>query len=1044
MILHSCSFHSGLDNQAKLGRVQMRTGSRLFRGWRALRQQPHSLQAAAGDRWCRSSSSFCVCASQGGGRGKGRPKPEESIYKNTVNLPETSFGMRANAKQREPQIQQLWQDEKVYESLLDSNTGGTFTLHDGPPYANGDLHIGHALNKILKDIINKYQLLQGRRVRYIPGWDCHGLPIELKVLTAMPEEARLNLTPLKLRRKARDFALKTVDAQRTAFKRYGVWGEWENPYLTLRPSYEAAQLRVFAKMVANGHIYRGRKPVHWSPSSRTALAEAELEYPEGHTSHSIYVAMPLTSSGDNEVQQQLKGAALAIWTTTPWSMPANVAVAVHPRLKYSLVEVEGEAASGWVSKRLVVAEELVEKLSEKLGVALKPLASFMGEQLEHCRYQHPMEAYGREGIVVLADYVTTESGTGLVHSAPGHGQDDFQVGQRYGLPVIAPVDDAGVFTEEAGPVAGLDAMTDGSKKVMDLLRDAGVMLKLERYQHKYPYDWRTKQPTMLRATEQWFASVEGFRAAAMQAVDQVQWVPQSARNRIAGMVEGRSDWCISRQRKWGTPIPCFFNTTTGEALMTPEIIEHVAGVLESGGGGDAWWTKPLEELLPESLRDQADSLRKGEDTMDVWMDSGVSWHILEQEQDLGLPADLYLEGSDQSRGWFQSSLLTCVAATGHAPYRQVLTHGFVLDERGIKMSKSIGNVVDPRGVIEGGKDQKKEPAFGADVLRLWVSSVDYTNDVLIGGNILSQVAEVYRKMRLTLRYMLGNLAGFEASKAVPYAELPRIDRYILGRFANLLDESKSAYDSFSFYRIYQALQRFTVSDLSNLYIDVAKDRLYVRGRDSLDRRSAQTVLAAMLQGLMPLLAPILPHTAEDAFQALPLPSSHKSIFQAGWQKGESDWRLPAEEHRFWKSVLGIRSEVNGVLEEARQGKLIGASLEARVLLHVADSKLRQQLASLDRSVNGADPLRYIFITSQAELVDEAGAASAADYSRSVDIEGVGKVTLGVAHAQGQKCSRCWNFSSAVGEDHLHPELCERCSPVIRDMGDLAPQPLQTA
>lgn len=977
------------------------------------------------------------CLASKGGRKK---DAEESVYSKTVNLPQTKFDMRANSVVREPQLQQFWQDQRIYEQLSRENPGPAFTLHDGPPYANGDLHIGHALNKILKDIINRYQLLQGRKAKFVPGWDCHGLPIELKVLQSMKEAERRSLTPLQLREKAAEFALKTVDAQREQFKRYGVWADWDAPYVTLDPAYEAAQLRVFGQMVLNGHIYRGRKPVHWSPSSRTALAEAELEYPEGHTSRSIYVAMPLTAAGpkaSEAARAALEGAHFAIWTTTPWTIPANLAVAINDALDYSIVEVQGELPEGWQARRLVVASDLAGPLAEKFGVTLSTLATVKGAELEGCTYRHPL--FDRASpLVVGGDYITTESGTGLVHTAPGHGQEDYQVGQKYGLPLLSPVDDAGVFTEEAGPFAGLQVQGDGNEAVIKALAEAGVLLLEERYAHKYPYDWRTKKPTIFRATDQWFASVEGFRSAALEAIRGVSWVPAAGVNRITAMTEGRSDWCISRQRKWGVPIPVFYYVDSGEPLLTEETIEHVTQIVAQHGS-DAWWRLDVADLLPEHLRSEAPRLRKGEDTMDVWFDSGSSWAgVLGGDEALNYPADLYLEGSDQHRGWFQSSLLTSVAANGHAPYKQVLTHGFVLDDKGMKMSKSLGNVIDPRVVIAGGKDAKKDPPYGADVLRLWVASVDYSSDVLIGGRILGQVADVYRKIRFTLRYLLGNLADYDpAVHAVPHAQLAAADRYILARFAALVDECSAAYGSYQFYKVYQALQRFTVLDLSNFYLDVAKDRLYINSPSAPDRRACQTVLAALLEGMLPLIAPLLPHMAEDAWQNLPYARAQQSIFQAGWAGVPDEWRqLPEAESAAWRAVLGIRSELNLLLEKARADKALGASLEAKVKVHVANDELRARLEALQAAGNGMDPLRYAFIVSQAELAGSAGeAAEGAAYSATAQLEeGGGEVTVGVARADGAKCKRCWNYSTHVGASAAHPELCERCLPVIEEMG----------
>ncbi|MEB3232610.1 MAG: isoleucine--tRNA ligase, partial [Leptolyngbyaceae bacterium] len=643
-------------------------------------------------------------------------------YKETVNLPKTDFSMRANAVKREPELQQFWADQKIYETLATENPGDTFVLHDGPPYANGALHIGHALNKILKDTINKYQILKGRKVRYIPGWDCHGLPIELKVLQSMKSSERQSLTPMQLRQKAKAWALEQVEQQREGFKRYGVWGDWDQPYLTLQPEYEAEQIRVFGQMVLKGYIYRGMKSVHWSPSSRTALAEAELEYPDGHVSQSIYAAFPLvgvSEPAEAVLSPFLDSLGVAIWTTTPWTIPANLAVAVNPDLTYAVVEVKGNSEPKMGFSHLLVAKGLIDRLTQVFGVELVETATIQGKDLEYCTYRHPL--FDRESPVVIGgDYVTTESGTGLVHTAPGHGQDDFRVGQQYGLPVLCPVDEGGYMTAEAGPFEGLNVLKDANDAVIGALTEAMSLLKREPYEHRYPYDWRTKKPTIFRATEQWFASVEGFRDQAMAAIAQVQWIPAQGQNRITAMVGDRADWCISRQRTWGVPIPAFYDEETGEVLMNEETMAHVQAIFRQHGS-DAWWEMDVADLLPEAYRHNGHRYRRGTDTMDVWFDSGSSWAAVAQQRDgLQYPVDMYLEGSDQHRGWFQSSLLTSVATNNCAPYKIVLTHGFALDENGRKMSKSLGNVVDPKVVIEGGQNQKQEPPYGADVLRLWV------------------------------------------------------------------------------------------------------------------------------------------------------------------------------------------------------------------------------------------------------------------------------------------------------------------------------------
>ncbi|GAB4143084.1 MAG: hypothetical protein Fur0046_19980 [Cyanobacteria bacterium J069] len=1071
---------------------------------------------------------------------------EPGSYKDTVSLPKTQFDMRANATKREPEIQKFWADHQIYEKLSQSNPGDPYVLHDGPPYANGALHIGHAMNKILKDTINKFQLLNGRKVRYIPGWDCHGLPIELKVLQAMKPDERRNLTPIELRRRARAWAIEQQQQQCASFMRYGVWGDWDHPYLTLTPDYEAAQIGVFGQMVLKGYIYRGYKPVHWSPSSRTALAEAELEYPEGHISRSIYAAFPVVSLGDGAkaLEPYLGDLGVAVWTTTPWTIPANLAVAVNPNLTYVVVKDEGGGLKdelGVPFTHLLVAKELVERLTQVFGTALSVQAEIAGKALEFSTYRHPL--FDRESpVVVGGDYVTTESGTGLVHTAPGHGQDDFIVGQRYGLPVLSPVDDEGNFTAEAGPFAGLNVLGDANAAVIKALREAGSLLKEEDYGHRYPYDWRTKKPTIFRATEQWFASVEGFREAALEAIKSVEWIPAQGENRITAMVGDRSDWCISRQRSWGVPIPVFYDEETNEPLLNADTIGHVQKIFAEQGS-DAWWELSVAELLPEPYRSNGRSYRRGFDTMDVWFDSGSSWaavlqakksipevsslqlpedairifsraewrdkgcpqnqdkqaelqdwlkgeqrlinllkrfigrasaSLLDEEirpfalaawekkgsrqfQDLrseqldwadgeqmlkatldslltprssflNYPADIYLEGSDQHRGWFQSSLLTSVAVNGYAPYKTVLTHGFALDEQGRKQSKSLGNVVDPAIVIEGGKNQKEEPPYGADVLRLWVSSVDYTSDVPLGKNILKQMADVYRKIRNTARFLLGNLHDFDpATDAVPYDRLPELDRYMLHRMTEVFADITDAFQSYEFFRFFQTVQNFCVVDLSNFYLDIAKDRLYISAADAPRRRSCQTVLAVAIENLARAIAPVLSHLSEDIWQFLPYKTPYQSVFESGWVKLDDSWKNPDLATK-WETLRDLRTEVNKVLEQARNDKAIGSSLEAKVRLYVADKSLRQQLAAFnpaDLSGNGVDELRYLFLASQVELLDTPGSLVDPKYSAQTDA-----FSIGVVDAEGEKCDRCWNYSTHVGKSAEHPLLCERCVPAI--------------
>ena len=957
---------------------------------------------------------------------EGRPS-----YKDTLNLLQTGFGMRANAIQREPELQGFWAEQGIDLSLGLENSGAVFTLHDGPPYANGALHMGHALNKVLKDLINKYQVLRGRRVRFVPGWDCHGLPIELKVLQSMDQEQRQALTPIKLRKKAAAYARKQVEGQMKGFQRWGIWADWDHPYLTLQKEYEAAQIRVFGEMVLKGHIYRGLKPVHWSPSSRTALAEAELEYPDGHTSPSVFVAFPAVqlptalreainaegvSLPDDDDTSLGNALQVAIWTTTPWTLPANLAVSVNERLDYAL-------ADDGTGRMLLVASDLIEPLTATLGLPLSRKLTVKGALLAGLMYRHPL-LDRTSPVVIGGEYITTESGTGLVHTAPGHGVDDFHTGQKNGLPVLCPVDEGGTLTAEAGPFAGLNVLRDANPAIIEALDAAGALLKQETYGHRYPYDWRTKKPTIFRATEQWFASVDGFRQQALDAIDDVQWTPASGRNRIEAMVKERGDWCISRQRTWGVPIPVFYHRSSGEVLLNADTLSHIESLIGEHGA-DVWWEKDEADLLPPAYADQADQWRKGTDTMDVWFDSGSSWAAVSSQRDnLSYPADLYLEGTDQHRGWFQSSLLTSVAVNGHAPYKRVLTHGFALDEKGRKMSKSLGNVVDPMVIIEGGKNQKQEPAYGADVLRLWVSSVDYSADVPIGAGILRQLADVYRKVRNTSRYLLGNLHDFDpASDAIPVADLPLLDRWMLQRSAEVMDEITAAFESFEFFRFFQLLQNFCVTDLSNFYLDIAKDRLYVSAPADRRRRSCQTVMALIIERLAGLIAPVLCHMAEDIWQNLPYPVEENSVFLRGWPDVPHEWRdLSVVEPV--QQLRELRTAVNRVLEDCRSRQELGASLEAAVRIEARSPGLQSALSWLDGQGDvHVDGLRDWLLVSQLQLGGEPWAELLASQDDPIAL-------IEVSRARGTKCERCWHYEGDVGRHPEHPHLCGRCVEVL--------------
>jgi len=748
----------------------------------------------------------------------------------------------------------------------------------------------------------------------------------------------------------------------------------------------------------------------------------------------LYVAFAMVSLSAEAaaLEPYLAELGVAIWTTTPWTIPANLAVAVNPALTYAVVEVAGNEQSVMGSeprfRYLIVAKDLIDRLSHTLSTLLTLKAEVLGTALEHSTYLHPL--FDRQSpIVIGGDYVTTESGTGLVHTAPGHGMDDFIVGQRYGLPVLSPVDDGGNFTEEAGRFQGLNVLKDANEAIVQALIEARSLLKEEAYAHRYPYDWRTQKPVIYRATEQWFASVAGFREATLKAIAQVQWIPAQGENRITSMVTERSDWCISRQRSWGVPIPVFYDEETNVPLMTPETIAHVQAIFAEKGS-DAWWELSVEELLPEQYHNDGHQYRRGADTMDVWFDSGSSWAaVVDSREGLRYPADMYLEGSDQHRGWFQSSLLTSVAIHGIAPYKTVLTHGFALDEQGRKMSKSIGNVVDPAIVIEGGKNQKEEPPYGADVLRLWVSSVDYTSDVPLGKTILKQMSDVYRKIRNTSRFLLGNLHDFDpAQHTVNYEQLPELDRYMLHRITEVFADVNEAFENYQYFRFFQTIQNFCVVDLSNFYLDIAKDRLYISAEDTLRRRACQTVLAVAIENLAKAIAPVLCHLAEDIWQYLPYSTPYESVFESGWFNIDQKWQNP-ELATVWNQIRDIRQETNKVLEQARTQKEIGSSLEAKLLLYVADAELKQKLTAMNPSDalsgNGVDELRYLFLTSQVELLDSVAPLTDVKYKSQSD-----SLSVGMIDAEGVKCDRCWNYSTHVGESAAHPLLCERCVPAL--------------
>lgn len=927
---------------------------------------------------------------------------DERDYGKTLNLPKTSFQMRANLPNKEPLILKQWDKDKIYKKSLEGKEK-QFILHDGPPYANGNIHIGHALNKILKDIILKYKRLQGYNAPYIPGWDTHGLPIELKVTEELGEKAK-DMSPLKIREKCTKYAKKWVQKQKADFIRLGVMGDWDNPYLTLNPEYEAKQLEVFKELYENGYIFKGLKPIYWSPATETALAEAEIEY-KNHVSPSIYVKMEANS--DLLEKLGLDEASLVIWTTTPWTIPANVAICLNAEFEYGVYKTE--------KGNLILAKGLSEKAFADMGIEnVELLKEFTGDKLERTTYKHPF--LDRTGVVILGEHVTMEAGTGCVHTAPGHGQDDYVVGTRYGLPVISPINNKGHLTEEAGKFAGM-FYKKANKEIAAHMEETGHLLMLKEIEHSYPHDWRSKTPVIFRATEQWFVRAEGsdLREKALKAIEDVNFIPAWGRNRISTMLESRPDWCISRQRIWGVPIPIFYNEATGEEIFYGEIIDRVIGIVKKEGT-IAWVKYSPEELIGEELLEKYNlaglELRKETNIMDVWFDSGVSHRsVLETRENLKRPADLYLEGSDQHRGWFQTSLLTSIGSTGDAPYKQVLTHGFVNDGEGKKMSKSTGNVMSPDDVIK---------TYGADILRLWCASVDYREDVKISENILKQMAEAYRRVRNTARYILGNTSDFDPIKdRVSYDELPEIDRWAMHKLETLKRKVTENYNKYEFYNLFHDIHYFAGIDMSAFYLDIIKDRLYAENGDSVDRRAAQTVMYEVLVSMNKMIAPILSFTAEEIWSKIPETSKDaESILISKWYEN-NDQYIDEELAAKWDQIIKIRKDANKSLEKARQGenRIIGNSLDAKVLIKLNDEGLAKLLEENRELIEG------VLIVSSLEIVSETDET----FTEGEEVEGM---FVKVLHAEGEKCERCWKYSTEIGTLEEHPTICPRCSEVL--------------
>ncbi|MGM0863618.1 MAG: isoleucine--tRNA ligase [Bacillota bacterium] len=915
-------------------------------------------------------------------------------YKDTLLMPKTEFPMRGNLPKREPDTQKKWEEMNIYQKVQERTSDRPlFVLHDGPPYANGNIHMGHALNKILKDFIVRYKSMSGFHAPYVPGWDTHGLPIE-QALTNKGVK-RKEMTIAEFRRLCEEYAYEQVDNQRTQFKQLGVRGDWDNPYITLKPEYEAQQIKVFGDMAKKGYIYKGKKPVYWSPSSESALAEAEIEY-QDKRSPSIYVGFAVTE-GKGVLE---KGTQLVIWTTTPWTIPANLGIAVHEDLSYVVVNVKESS--------YVVAEDLLEDVAKNLEWEDYSVSKKVkGAELEHIVAKHPL--YDRDSLVVLGEHVTTDSGTGCVHTAPGHGEDDFLVGRKYGLDVLCPVDDKGVMTSEAPGFEGL-FYDKANKPITEKLQETGALLKLNFITHSYPHDWRTKKPVIYRATAQWFASIDKFRKELLEAVNETKWVPAWGETRLYNMVRDRGDWCISRQRAWGVPIPVFY-AENGQEIISDETIEHVSKLFREHGS-NIWFEKEAKDLLPEGFTHEGSpngKFTKEQDIMDVWFDSGSSHQaVLEERNDLQRPADLYLEGSDQYRGWFNSSLTTSVAVTGKAPYKGVLSHGFALDGDGRKMSKSLGNVVVPEKVMK---------QLGADILRLWVASVDYQSDVRVSDPILKQVAEVYRKIRNTYRFLLGNLSDFDPStNAVSFDQLREVDQFMLVKLNDLVKNVRNSYDKYEFASIYHAVNNFCTLDLSSFYLDFAKDVLYIESENHDERRAIQTVLYESLVALTKLMSPILSHTADEVWAHIP--GVEGESVQLTDMPEVQELRNADELKKKWNAFLELRDDVLKGLEEARNQKMIGKSLTAKVTLYVND-ETKALLGSIK------EDLKQLFIVSAFEIGGVVNAAP--EHALSL-----GENNIVVEKAEGETCDRCWVVTTTVGEDKDHPTLCTRCASVVKE------------
>jgi len=924
-------------------------------------------------------------------------------YRETLNLPRTDFPMKANLGQREPEMLRFWEEKDIYRKLQEKNRPNEhYLLHDGPPYANGNIHIGHALNKILKDIIVKYKAMQGYYAPYVPGWDCHGLPIELQVDKNLGDK-KDGFDVLQKRQLCREYAAKYVDIQREEFRRLGVFGDWMNPYLTMSYAYEASIVREFFRFVKRGAVYKGKKPVHWCPSCVTALAEAEVEYTDKE-SPSVFVAFPLTEADATRLVPDAAGkeVAIVIWTTTPWTLPANLALAVHAELTY------GAIAHG--DRIVIVAEDNLEALREKIGLSGEVLVRLAGKDLEGVVARHPF--IDRDSKVILGDFVTTGEGSGVVHIAPGHGEDDYAAGLQYGLDIYAPVNDYGKFTKDVPEFAG-QFVFKANEGIITLLQEKGALLGTNTIRHSYPHCWRCKKPVIFRATAQWFISMAGnnLRDKSLAEIQKTTWIPAWGRERITNMVANRPDWCISRQRSWGVPITLITCEDCGTFINDEALFDRITA-MTAAEGADIWYAKTIEELLGEPrtcAKCGSTAFKKEMDILDVWFDSGVSHAaVLEPADRLSWPADMDLEGSDQHRGWFQSSLLASVGTRDQAPYRSVLTHGFTVDGQGKKMSKSLGNVIAPQEIIKQN---------GAEIIRLWVSAEDYQDDVKLSKEIVSRLVEAYRKIRNTARYLHGNIADFDYGDY--RADLLEIDRWMLSKFNGLIRRVTAAFDRFDFHEAFHATYNFCVVEVSSFYLDILKDRLYTYKKDSRERRAAQWVLHRILVDLPRLIAPVLSFTAEEIWGYIAKDSGNaaESVFLSGYPAAD-EGLIDAELEARWDKLIALRNEANKALEIRKQEKFVGSGLEVKLVFALPDEYLTL-LADYTAF------LPTLFIVSAVEMVPSG--TRLPDAYESTELSGV---SIQVLKAEGRKCERCWNWSAKVGSFVDHPALCERCHTVV--------------